>query len=167
MRRALKTIGIFLSAILLLAGCSNDDEEDMAVSLFPVKMDIIQEIGGTTSAQSIHHTWKLMGNGKDDSYDGIRIPPFQYTITFFNNGTFEGHTDNNSFHGKYICQEDGSFKFTEYNGVDPTTGEEELSIHTNIKNSKRFGVNGDSYYLVLFYSDKNFCLFYNIDTPEE
>ena len=167
MRRALKTIGILLSAILLLAGCSNDDEEDMAVSLFPVKMDIMQEIGGTTSAQSIHHTWKLMGNGQDDSYDGIRIPPFQYTITFFNNGMFEGHTDNNSFHGRYICQEDGSFKFTEYNGVDLTTEEDELLIHTNIKNSKRFGVGEYSQYLVLFYTDKDFCFFYNIETPEE
>jgi hypothetical protein len=166
MKRAFKIIGIFLSAILLLAGCSSDDE-DMAVSLFPVKMNIMEEIGGTTNVQNIHYTWRMMGAGQDDSYDVIERPPFQYKITLFNNGTFEGYTDNNTFRGKYICNEDGSFKFTEYNGVDLTTEEDELLIHTNIKNSKRFGVGEDSQYLVFFYTDKDFCLFYNIETPEE
>ena len=166
MKRAFKSICIFLSAIFLLASCSSDDEEDMTATLFPYKMDIMDEIVGTTNVQCIHHTWKMSAYGQDGTYDGLKRPPFKYQITFFNNGTFEGYTDKNSFKGKYICNEDGSFKFTEYNGVDLTTGEDELLIHTNLINSKRFGVNEPSYDLVLFYTDKDFYLFMNCDDQE-
>jgi len=160
MKRAFKTIGIFLSAIILLASCSSDDEEEFG-DLFPERLELSQ-IAGTTISNNIYHSWEMMGYGQDGGY-GITSHKDKYRITFLKNGTFECKTENNAFHGRYVCNEDGSFSFTEYNGVDLTVGKDEPLIHANIKNCKRFAINEQSYYLVLFYSDKDFYLFWNMD----
>lgn len=164
MKRAFKNIVLFLSAIILLAGCSNDEEGDGTGSLGIVRLEM-SKIAGTTQTKNIYHTWVMSGYGQDDGYS---ISSFKdnYKITLFEDGTFECTTTNNIFRGKYTSNEDGTFKFTDYSGVDLTVGEDEPLIHTNMKKVRRFGVNEQSFYLALYYTDKDFYLFWNCDDQE-
>ena len=156
MKRALKTIGIFLSAIFLLAGCSSDDDEEAGNIIIckpqPLKLE------GTTRVDNVYHEWRIAGYGTIGSYDGI-LPLESYTIRLRKDGTFIGHTANNDFCGKYVCLEDGTFQIKEYRFTSQAEGDDENFAHLNIQKVQRFSVDEKGLYLALYYTDNDLLYF--------
>lgn len=153
MKRAIKTIGIFLSAILLLASCSSDDDEEVGNIIIckpqPLKLE------GTTRVDDVFHEWKLIGYGTIGSWDGI-LPLESYTIRLRKDGTIIGHTEKNDFSGKFICLPDGSFQIMDYTFIEQQV---DSFPHHHVKQVQSFIVDEKSRYLALYYTDKDFFYF--------
>ena len=153
MKRAFKTIGILLSAIFLLAGCSSDDDEEVGNIIIckpqPLKLE------GTTRVDDVFHEWKLIGYGTIGSWDGI-LPLESYTIRLRKDGTIIGHTEKNDFSGKFICLPDGSFQIMDYTFIEQQV---DSFPHHHVKQVQSFIVDEKSRYLALYYTDKDFFYF--------